>query len=285
MRISRAPEHRGGAGSPILLVLVLLAIVVVGGVVVFLLLGRDSVATPSAANPAVETQPVSPIQPANLRDNNPVPPAPIRQPAQLPVSAQQETNPEPSASSNPFEPPRVDFGEVVAEGFVDLELLNDSVRTWYTLHLDSSTRQTTFFFAFFDPATGLTSRTVMVRDYSQAQLIDNAEVTIFYPDYPERVINFDRDDGTIVSRQFYTTQPYAPSIFSRDMRISLIHHGLGLNNASGDIQAEVQIDLTGIVSDREGIAMSQIDPPGVARALDELQLIIDQIESRRRARS
>ena len=285
MRISRAPEHRGGVGSPILLILVLLAVVVVGAVVVFLLLGRNSAAVPPVANPAVDTQPVQPIQPVNRRENNLIPPAPVRQPVQIPVASPPETNPEPSVSSNPFEPPQVDFGEVVAEGYVDLELLNDNVRTWYTLHLDSSTRQTTFFFAFFDPASGFTSRTVMVEDYSQAQLIDNAEVTIFYPDYPERVLNFDRETGMIVSRQFYTTQPYTPSIFSRDMRISLIHHGLGLSNSDGDILAELQIDLTGIVSDREGISVAQNDVLGVEKALDELQLIIDQIESRRRARS
>ena len=279
MRVSRAPEHRGGAGSPIVLILVLLIVLIVGGVVIFLLLGRNPLAAPPVANPPVNAQPIQPA--ANPQANNPAPPVSFERPTLAPVSP-QEISREPAAAGNtPFQPPRVDFGEVVAEGFVDLQLLGGTVRTWYTLHLDSSTKQTTYVFALYDGVSGEMSRTAIVQDYSLVETIKNAQVTIFYPDYPERVITFDKETGTIISQQFYTDQPNEPSMFSREMRIDLIHHNLALNNEDGSIRADLQVDLTGIVSDREGISVLQNDPVAVENALNEVQLIIDQIESRR----
>ena len=276
MRISRAPEHRGGAGSPILLILVLLIVLVVGGVVIYLLLGNN----PAAA-------PVVPPAPATAQGNpEPFPtipqrsnPAPQEQPTQAPVSS-QETNGGFGGDTPRFQPPEVIFGEVLAEGFVDLELLNGRVRTWFTFQVDTSTQNIVLFFGFFDQEGKTMSRTVVVEDYSQSEIIDNAEMTVFYPDAPDRVINFDREAGTIISRQFYTTQPFGPSLFSPQTRISMIEQDLVLQNGEGDIQAELQVDLTG-VSDREGFALLQNDQVATENALDEIQEIIDQLESRR----
>ncbi len=274
------PEHRGGTGSPVFLILVLLAVLIIGGVIIYILLGNDSAAAPAASNSPASAQALQLTQPRTGLEGNPVSQLPFRQPTPAPVSP-QDTNPNSSATNSGFLPPEVDYGEVVTEGFVDLVSVAGDIRTWYTLHLDSSTRLATFFFAFYDPASGSISRTVVVRDYSQSELIDNAEVTIFYPDHPERVINFERETGKIISKQYYSAQPYEPSILSREMRISLIYHGLALGNESGNIQAELQVDLTGIIADREGMAVMQIDQAIADNALSEIQEVIDQIESRR----
>ena len=276
MRVSRAPEYRGGTGSPILLILVLLVVLIVGGVVIYLLLENNPAAAP-VVPPAQVTTPGNPEPfPTVPQRSNP---APQVQPTQPPVSP-QETNMSMGGDTLRFQPPEVIFGEVLAEGFVDLELLNGRVRTWFTFQVDTSTQNIVLFFGFFDQEGKTMSRTVSVENYSQSEIIDNAEMTVFYPGAPDRVINFDREAGTITSRQFYTTQPYGPSLFSPQTRISMINQGLVLQNVEGDIQAELQVDLTG-VSDREGFVLLENNPVATEDALDEIQAVIDQLESRR----
>ena len=275
MRVSRTPENRGGAGSPVILVVVLVALFVVGGIVVYLLLdgrmgGETTVQTPSGLSSAPQAQgaitQLTPPTPVPLP--TPPPPAPVEPSAPV------------DATSTEFVPPNVFFGEVVAQGTVDLELLSGRYRAWYTLQVDTSTQGIIMYYGLFDPARGRLSRTVLVEDYSQAELISNALVTVYYEDGPERVLEFDREAGTVLSRQFYSAQPQEPSMFSPQMRIALVHQQLALQNAGGDIRAELQIDHTG-VSDREGIAVLQTNPELVNNALSEIQLVIDQIESRR----
>lgn len=273
MRVSRMPEYRNGSGSPIILILVLLAVLIVGGVVIYLLLGSNGV-NPQPAETAAE--PEAPMmQPAPT-----LPPPDLAQTAAMqPVV---ESNPETPQEGmpGPFLAPEVLYGEILAEGFVDLELLAGRIRTFYTFQVDTSTQNIVLFFGLYDTTGHAISRSIVVEDYSQSELIDNAELTVYYPDAPPTVIRFDRETGTVVSSQFYTTQPFGPGLFSPQMRIALIRQNLPLQNSDGNIHADMQIDPTG-VSDLSGYRVTRKDPVTTESALTEIQAIIDQLESRR----
>ena len=286
MRISRAPEHRGGGGSsPVLLLLVLVAVLAVGGVVAYLLLTQNQNAP--GANPAAVNTPLPAQNPAagvNVGVNSPPPQAPpqVAAPtAALPAApaANNVARPQAQGLCEP-EPPQVSFGEALDAGFVDLRLLNSDVRSWYTLQVDTVTTSTTFFFAFFDPTGCSLSRAAIIRNYTRAQLIDNAEVTVYYPNSLERTINFDKAAGTIVSKQFYDSDALQPALFTSPIRISLSQQSLALADSLGQLRAEMSIDLTGL-SNEESITISQQNPAVVERVLGELQEIVDSIESRR----
>ncbi len=268
MRVSRMPEYRGGSGSPIVLILVLLAVLIVGGVVIFLLLGGDS-ASQDTVPPTIAPQPL-PVNPAGAVQTLPTPVPP-------PVEAQPQVA---DAMPEPFQAPQVLFGEVLAQGFVDLQLLTGQVRTFYTFQVDTSTQNIVLFFALYDPTGQAISRSIVVEDYSQSELIDNAELTVYYPDAPATVIRFDREEETVESSQFYTTQPHGPGLFSSQMRIALIRQNLPLSNTDGNIGADMQLDPTG-VADLSGYRITIKDPVTTETALIEVQAIIDQLESRR----
>lgn len=266
MRVSRMPEYRGGSGLPIVLILVLLAVLIVGGVVIFLLLGSNSV-SPAPVEPTPAPQPIVERNPSAV-----VPaPAPTVQPIE--TSSPQEAMPG-------FQPPQVLFGEVLAQGFVDLQLQTGQVRTFYTFQVDTSTQNIILFFALYDPTGQAISRSIVVEDYSQSVLIDNAELTVYYPDAPATVIRFDKEEGTVESSQFYTTQPHGPGLFSSQMRIALIKQNLPLANADGNIGADMHLDPTG-VADLSGYRVTIKDPVTTETGLTEVQEIIDQLESRR----
>ena len=269
MRVSRMPEYRGGSGSPIVLILVLLAVLIVGGVVIFLLLGSNSVDTaPQAPAGQAAVQP-PPIQPQPIVNPQPtLPPPPVPDPV------------DPDPALQPFQPPQVLFGEVLAQGFVDLQLQTGQVRTFYTFQVDTSTQNIILFFALYDPAGQAISRSIVVEDYSQSELIDNAELTVYYPDAPATVIRFDKEEGTVESSQFYTTQPHGPGLFSSQMRIALIKQNLPLASGDGNIGADMQLDPTG-VADLSGYRITIKDPVTTETGLTEVQEIIDQLESRR----
>ena len=269
MRVSRMPEYRNGSGSPIILILVLLAVLIVGGVVIYLLLGSNAV-SPSPAETA--EQPAAPME---------------QQPVIPDVAAPADSGPLPTLP--PMEPPpqtasylapEVLYGEVLSEGFVDLELLAGRVRAFFTFQVDTSTQNIVLFFGLYDGTGHAISRSIVVEDYSQSELIDNAELTVYYPDAPPTVIRFDRETGTVVSSQFYTTQPFAPGMFSPQMRIALIRQNLPLQNSDGSIHADMQLDPTG-VSDLSGYRVTRKDATTTESALTEIQAIIDQLESRR----
>lgn len=283
MRISRAPEHRGGGGSsPALLLLVLIAVLAVGGAVAYLLLTQNN----QAANPAAVNAPLAAPNPAaSVSPVIPNPPPQAAPPAAAPAAPLPAT---PAAPNNAVmaqgacepEPPQVSFGEVLDAGFVDLRRLNADVRAWYTLQVDTVTTSTTFFFAFFDPTGCSLSRAVIVKNYTRAQLIDNAEVTVYYPNSLERVVKFDQASGTIVSEQFYDSDAFDPALFTSPIRISLSQQNLELADSLGRLSAVMSLDLTGL-SNQEGITISQENPAVVANVLTELQEVVDQIESRR----
>ena len=280
LRVSRAPEHRGGGGSsPVLLMLVLIAILVVGAAVAYLLLGQNSPG--QAQEPSNPTQPAQSTVAAGSPNVGNAPPVATQppQPTALPA-ATTAPNEAMAQTGCEAEPPRADFGEVVAEGFVDLRLMNADVLSWYSLQLDTGTRTTTFFFALFDAAGCTLSRTALITDYTPTEVIDNAEVTVYYPNALERSVTFDRAAGTLISRQFYNANAHEPGMFSSQTRISLSQQNLVLTDTDGTIRADMSIDLTGL-STQENIAIRQENPPVVENSLNELQLIVDQIESRR----
>ena len=268
MRVSRMPEYRGGSGSPIVLILVLLAVLVVGGVVIFLLIGGNSV-SPAPVEPTPAPAPVVQTSPAVVQQ--PLPTLPPMEPAP------QDAGP---AGPEPFQAPQVLFGEVLAQGFVDLQLQTGQVRTFYTFQVDTSTQNIILFYALYDPTGQAISRSVVVENYSQSELIDNAELTVYYPDAPATVIRFNGEEGTIESSQFYTTQPHAPGLFSSQMRIALIKQNLPLASEEGSIAAAMQLDPTG-VADLSGYKVTINDPATTETGLAEVQAIIDQLESRR----
>ena len=270
MRVSRMPEYRGGSGSPIVLILVLLAVLIVAGVILYLFLGSNPV-SPAPVEPAPVAAPVQPIAP---------PPAPIEQQA-APVAPPVGSEPEPQMGPQPFQPPEVLYGEILAEGFVDLQIVSGGiVRTFYTFQVDTSTQNIVLFFALYDPSGMAISRSVVVEDYSQSELIDNAQLTVYYPEAPATVILFNKEAGTVESSQFYTTQPHGPGMLSSQMRIALIKQNLPLVNSDGNIAAAMQLDPTG-VADLSGYRVTIQDPATTQSGLDEVQAIIDQLESRR----
>ena len=268
MRVSRMPEYRNGSGSPIVLILVLLAVLIVGGVVIYLLLGNNVVNPDQEPVAAPVVAPVVPAIPQG------------REPAVQPTLPPMEPTAAPPPQVEAFVPPEVLYGEILSEGFVDLELLAGRVRTYYTFQVDTSTQNIVLFFGLYDPTGAAISRSIVVEDYSQSEVIDNAQLTVYYPDAPPTVIRFDRESETIESSQFYTTQPHLPGVFSPQMRIALIKQNLPLANADGNIGANMQLDPTG-VSHLSGYRVTQKDPATTQTALDEVQAIIDQLESRR----
>lgn len=283
MRVSRAPEYRGGGGggSPVLLLLVLVAILVVGGVVAYLLLGPNAPGqTQSQAN-AVQQPAPPPAGSVNTPPSGAPPqistPVPV---AAVPVATTAPSNTMAQAGDCEPEPPRIAFGEVLAAGFVDLRVNNEDINSWYTLQVDTGTTTTTFFFAFFGPSGCAVSRTALVRNYTPTELIDNVEITVYYPDASERSITFDQASGTIISRQFYNADAFEPALFSAQTRISLSQQNLELVNDDSSIRAQTSLDLTSL-SNQEGISIRQDNPPVVQNVLSEVQMVLDQIESRR----
>lgn len=270
LRVSRMPEYRGGSGSPVVLILVLLAVLIVGGVVIFLLLGNNSV------SPApVEPPPAAPVDPPPRSPIN----LPVERPVEMPI---EPVNPDPAPQDlpPPYQPPEVLYGDTLSEGFVDLELLEGRVRTFFTMQVDTSTQNIVLFFALYDPTGQAISRTIVVENYQQGGLINNAQMSVYYPDAPATVLRFDGEAGIVESSQFYTTQPHGPGLLSSQLRISLIKQNLPLSNADGNIVTDLQLDPTG-VANLSGYRVTQNDPTTTETALAEIQQIIDQLESRR----
>ncbi len=258
------------------LALIIVVLLLVAGVIVYLLLGRSSNDQPQLISP--QPMPMATLPPVGSGVVNLAPqiPAPT-----VPPVAQNVPEPgAPSSGSAQFVPPRVVIGEVLAEGEVDVDLVEGRRKAWYTFQVNTANQDITLFFVVYDPNNTQFSRTVRVDDYSQAQLISNAQITVIYADRPQRTIDFDRESATMRSRQQYLSDPLQPNIFSPQMRIGLVQQGLILRNEQGNFMSEMQVDLTG-VADHESIVLVQADANLVNNALGEIQAIIDQIENRR----
>ena len=71
--------------------------------------------------------------------------------------------------------------------------------------------------------------------------------------------------------------PYGPSIFSTDLRRSLVYYGMQLHDSSGDTSVELHLDISGL-SASEGMVFTRSARKEVDNVLDEIRLLVDRIE-------
>ena len=274
MRVSRAPEKRGGANRIVLYLSLVFAAIAIVILVTYLTTGFElrsatgdqSGITEVASNNSsgVSQSEPTPIPPATA---TPVPTVALRM-----LESEPQTQPELI--------PDVQFGEVLSEGFVDINLPgNNTNQSWYTFQVDTATRDITLFFAIYDQSQSSIVRTVKIDGYTQGNGLASAEVTLFYPEGPERVVVFDRNQGTITLTQ-QMRQPYGPSVFSPELRVALVNQRMELKDKTGTISAELQLDLTGL-SDSEVMVFKKSAPEIVDDVLFELQGLVRQIEGGR----
>ena len=273
MKVSRAPEKRAGTNKGLLYLSVIVAVVIVGVLITYFTTGFQSPSATGDQTGVAETASRTPVQQLAL-------PTVVAPPTATPAPVLElkllESEPDPL----PGFIPDVKFGEVLSEGFVNVELPGDNLnQAWYTFQVDTATRDITLYFAFYNDSLDTIVRTVQIDSYTQGQDLTNAELTVFYPEGPERTIGFDGAEGTIILTQQYR-QPYGPSLFSAELRVALVNQRMELQDQSGDITTELQLDLSGL-SDSELIVFKSADPKVVERVLDEIQELVGQIEDRR----
>jgi hypothetical protein len=272
MKISRAPEKRGGSNKTLMYSLAVVAIAVAAILVVYFATGfgpRFATGDQTGLNDLA----VSPVQ---------LPIAPVPDPS--PTPAAEPESPMTILADEPISLPRVipevKFGEVLSEGLVDVDLPgNVTVESWYTFQVNTTSRDITLFFVLYGDSADTITRTVKVEGYTQRGSLNQAEVTLFYPEGTDRVIVFDREQGTINLNQQYQ-QPYGPSMFSPELRVALVNQNMELTDDSGDIRVQLQLDLTGL-SDSEHLVFQRSAPELVDAALSQIQAIVKQIEDKR----
>lgn len=173
--------------------------------------------------------------------------------------------------------PQVRFGEVLGEGLMELSMPNgERVDTWYTFQVDTTSGEIIVYFALFDEEKQSILSTVRVDNYSKGNDLTKAEVTLFYPDGMQRVIGFDGVAGTMSLTQ-RANLPYEPSVFSRELRRSMVYYGMALQDAEADASLKLDLDVTGL-SKGEKISFTHSAPSEVAMALEELKELVGVIE-------
>lgn len=270
MRISRAPEKRGGINKLVLYLLLIITAVITAILITYFVTGYES-------RSATGDQSGLPDLASNIE-----PPQVIPDPAPEDTSSTELEMT--LLESEPLPPPRfipdVQFGEVLSEGLIDVELPGEvSSQSWYSFQVDTTTRDITLFFALYGDSPSTITRTVKIEGYTQRGHVDNAEVTLYYPEGPERRILFDGANGTVTLTQQYA-QPYGPSMFSPELRVAMVNQRMVLTDESGSIRAQLQLDLSGL-SDSEQIIFERSAPDLVDDALAEIQDLVYQIEDKR----
>lgn len=263
----RAPEHRYGSNNLILYGAIVVIVIVVVGAIAYVM-------TNSRAQDVSNQSPMATIpQPMVLPTVAAVAPTPVPQPTEV-VDA------EPVPKTEPLYAPDIQIGEVLSQGFVDLSLPGGyDTKVWYTFQIDTTTRDITVYFAVYDSTYDNIIRTVQIEKYTEGKEITNAQLGIFYGEGPARTVQFNRDEGLITMTQQYS-QPYGPSLFSPDLRVALVNQRMALEDGSGDITAELQLDLSGL-SDSELILFKHKTPDVVKRSLTEIHDLLNQIEAAR----
>ena len=176
--------------------------------------------------------------------------------------------------------PQVTFGEVLSEGWAKLTLPGDNlVDTWYTFQVDTKTLDITNYFALYDDTSGSIFTTVKIEHYKQEEALDNAQVTLYYPGSPERVLNFDGKKEIVTLSHKYPP-PSDLSIFPPDLRVALVYYGMQLYDEAGNNTAELNLDFSGL-SDGEGLVFSQHAPTAVENVLLQIETLVTQIENQR----
>jgi hypothetical protein len=267
MKVSRAPEKRGGTGKLWLYLVLIAAIVIAGILTMYYTVGFESLfATGDETGQPAGPAPLSTV----------VAPDPVAVPGPTPVDSQLPFEP----ATPPRVIPDVKFGEVLSEGMLEVVLPGEiTAECWYTFQVDTATRDITLFFALYGVPPEIIVRTVKIDGYSRQGALSRAEVTLFHPEGPERLIAFDGNRGVITLSQKYT-QPYGPSIFSPGLRVAMVNQQMELTDETGTISAQLQLDLSGL-SDSEHLIFERADPRLVESALAEIRALADQIEGKR----
>jgi len=173
--------------------------------------------------------------------------------------------------------PDVKFGDVLDEGLMKLKMPGgESVDTWYTFQVDTEKRDITVFFALFDAERQSVLSTVQLNNYTRGSELQKGMVTLYYEDGSERVLAFDGVEGTMTLTQHYKV-PFGPSMFSPDLRRSLVYYGLKLQDEAAGLTMELHLDISGL-SESEKMVFKQSAPREVATALAEIKVMADQIE-------
>ncbi len=279
MRVSRAPEKRGSGKKPLVYFSLVGTTLILAAVVVYFIGGFD--APLAMVTQTDESQPSAGSAPEFINQEATLRPTAIPRPAPTPIPTVAIKLLEAEAEPPPRSVPQVQFGEELDQGLVQLALpANHLVDTWYTFQVNTSTGDITLFFALYDDSLAHPVGTVKVERYSQGSLLDNAEITLTYPNAPDRLLTFDGPTGTMSLAQEQDWQPFGPSLLSLDLRVALVEQDIMLRDETGNTEALLQLDLTGL-SYSEAIEYQRLAPDVVEDVLLEIQILVDQIESKR----
>lgn len=284
MRTTRVREGRGTLTKTGLFVFLPIAAVVAVGLIVFFAgafdstLAEDEGAGKSAVSQMTSEPAGQPSAPEPTAKPKVEPtPMPTAQPTAAPVVVSNVAPVEEQVVTKVL--PNARFGEVLDEGWVELKLpANQSAETWFSLQVDTETRDLTSFFALYNDGSQLVS-TIKVEDYTKGEPLDNAELTLYYGDGSSRMLFFDGGEGTMSITQHYP-QPIGPSMFSADLRVAMVFYGLELTDATGNINALMNLDMTGL-SLGEVLVLQQPAQRIVDDMLREIGTLVDQIEDQR----
>ena len=285
MRTSRMAEGRG-INKPVMFSALTVAAVIVAGLIVFFAGAFDSTlaedqGTGAQASAAQTTGLTGAESSDSTKAKEPEAPAatpvatpkPTAEAAIQPVSIVQEEVVKAKVL------PGVKFGEVLVDGWVNLDLpAGQSAEAWYTLQVDTQTRGITNFFALYNQDADLIS-SVKIDNYTKGEPVTNAELTLYYSDGAERVLYFDGNEGTMsLSQEF--AQPAGPSMFSSDLRVAMVFYGVELKDSTGQVNALMNLDLTGL-SLGEVLILKQPAARVVDDMLREIGGLVTQIENLR----
>ena len=310
MRSSRAPEGRG-TSKPVIFLVLIAVLLFAGLAATYFTQGfgafpvtpaqaevtesaTDAVAQPSGVPvPAAVTEAPAVIlaptaTPVPEPTAVPATAVPVLRPTATPLPAPVEVvNPDTEKtvetvvvaeeSENLDFLPDVKFGDVLDEGLMDLRMPGgETVDTWYTFQVDTEKRDITVFFALFDAERQAVLSTVQLNNYTRGNELQKGMVTLYYEDGSERVLAFDGVEGTMTLTQHYKV-PFGPSMFSPDLRRSLVYYGLKLQDEAAGLTMDLHLDISGL-SESEKMVFKQSAPKEVTTALAEIKVMADQIE-------
>ncbi|MED5569450.1 MAG: hypothetical protein VYE19_07260, partial [Chloroflexota bacterium] len=292
MRNSRAPEGRG-TPKPVIFLVLILVLLAAGLGATYFTGGFGALSASPAQAEVTDVSIETPDQPAIdlvsdvVTDVEVVDPAPkvveIVKPTSVPPTAVPKVSPTAMPMPAPVEIvipdaepivetvvvaderwnldflPEVRFGDILDEGLVDLKMPGgETVDTWYTFQVDTEKRDITVFFALFDAEKRSVLSTVQLNNYSKGNDLESGMVTLYYEDGSERVLAFDGAEGAMTLTQHYKI-PFGPSMFSPDLRRSLVYYGLELQSEAGDQTMELHLDISGL-SQSEKMVFKQSSP-------------------------
>lgn len=243
-----------------------------------------------AAGPSEVPAPSPTAKPAPRPTSTPRPtPTPAPTAAAVPAAVSEKPPAAVSVSEPVAEPaaepsldflPEVKFGEVLGEGLIKLKLPGGSlIDSWYTFQVDTKTRDITVFYALMNPEKQSVLSTVRIDKYTRGDDLKFAEVTLYYQDGSERVLDFNRAEGSLTVTQHHNLR-YEPSMFSPNLRRSLVWYGVKLTDESSDATMELDLDVSGLSASEE-MVFKKSAPSAVQTALSEIKVLVDQIEDAR----